>query len=230
MTLPGFAIPSRVEGAAQPPEGLEVALGEHLRHRARLVDADAVLAGERAARVEAGAEDRLGQLLGRLGLALRGVVEYERVQVAVACVEDVADAEAVLLRELADPAQHLGELRPRHDAVLHVVVRRHPAHRRERALAAEPEKGALGVVPRHAHLEGAALAADPVDGRRVLLDLDRDAVELDEQERLGPVRVAGVVGLLRGDDREAGPSSRSRRAGCRPRRSRRRPRRPRRST
>ena len=131
-----------------------------------------------------------------------GVVEHERVEVAVAGVEDVADAEPVLARELADPPQHLGQLRPRDDAVLHVVVGRHPAHRREGALAAEPEQRPLGVVARDPHLEGAAVAADPVDGGRVLLDLHGDAVELDEQERLGVLRVAGVVGLLGRDDRE----------------------------
>ena len=222
--------PVRVEGAAQPLERLEVALGEHLRHRAGLVDADAVLAGERAARVEAGAEDRLGQDLRGLRLALRRVVEDERVQVAVTRVEDVPDPEAVLARELADPPQHLGQLRPRHDAVLHVVVGRHPAHRRERALAAEPEQRALGVVARHAHLERAARAADSVDRGRVLLDLHGDAVELDEQERLGSLRVAGVVGLLGGDDREAvhhlDRGRQDSRRDDRPRR----PRRPRRST
>ena len=42
-------------------EYLEVALGEHPRHRAGLVHPDAVLARERAARVEAGVEDRLGE-------------------------------------------------------------------------------------------------------------------------------------------------------------------------
>ena len=123
-------------------------------------------------------------------------------QVAVACVEDVADPEAVLARELGDAAQYLGQPRSRHDAVLDVVVRRHPAHRREGALAAEPEEGALGVVARDPDLERAARAADPVDRRGVLLDLHRDPVELDEQQRLGSLRVARVVRLLGRDDRE----------------------------
>ena len=78
---------------------------EHQRHRAGLVDADAVLAGDRAAGRDAGVEDRARAQLGPLGLALDGpVVEDERVQVAVAGVEDVADAQAVLDRELLDAA------------------------------------------------------------------------------------------------------------------------------
>ena len=54
-----------------------------------------MLARERAARVEAGVEDRLGELARLLRLALLGVVEDERVQVAVARVEDVADPQTV---------------------------------------------------------------------------------------------------------------------------------------
>ena len=63
-TLPGIREAVRVEGAAQAPERLEIELREHLRHRARLVDADAVLSGERAAGVETRRQDRLRELLG----------------------------------------------------------------------------------------------------------------------------------------------------------------------
>ena len=48
--------------------------------------------------------------------------------------------------EIANPAEHLGQLRARHDAVLHVVVRRHAAHRRKRRLAPLPDARALLVV------------------------------------------------------------------------------------
>ena len=59
-----------------------------------------MLAGERAAGVDAGVEDRSRQPLGPLGLAFdRLVVEHERMQVAVAGVEDARDPQAVLLGE-----------------------------------------------------------------------------------------------------------------------------------
>src|SRR5262249_18571871 len=85
------------EGAAEPLHALEIVASEHQRHGARLVGTDAVLPGQRAPGVDARGEDLLSQLacpLGFPGSAL--VVEDERVQVAVAGVEDVADAEAVL--------------------------------------------------------------------------------------------------------------------------------------
>ena len=59
------------------------------------------------------------------------------------------------LAERADPAEHFGQLRARHDAVLHVVVRRHAAHRGERRLAALPDARALLVVLRHFDRRGA---------------------------------------------------------------------------
>src|SRR4051794_33535521 len=81
-----------VEGAAQLLERGEVGPVEPLRHVALLVDAGSVLAGDRAARLHAGEDDLAGELLGALGLAGRvTVVADERVQVAVAGVEDIAD-------------------------------------------------------------------------------------------------------------------------------------------
>ena len=92
-------------------------------------------------------------------------------EVPVARMEDVPDAEAVRLRQRLDPPQHARELRARNDAVLHVVVGGQAAHGRERRLAALPEERARWLVLRETKLEGAALEADPLDGLGVLLDL-----------------------------------------------------------
>src|SRR3712207_4398553 len=88
------------------------------------------------------------------------VVEDERVQVAVAGVEDVGDAHAVLLTDLGDPLQDLPELRARDDGVLYVVVVADAAHRRERRLAALPEEGSLCIVLGNSYLGGVVLLAD----------------------------------------------------------------------
>ncbi len=125
---------------------------EHLRHVGLLVGAHAVLAGDRAARLDAVVQDLGRDRLGVLGLAgNRGVVADQRVQVAVAGVKDVADAQPRALREIADAPQHFGQLRPRHDAVLHVVVRRDPSHRGKRRLASFPDPLALALVARDLH-------------------------------------------------------------------------------
>src|SRR3954452_3623523 len=120
--LPGVRPPVGVEGAAQHLERREIGLREHPRHVALLVDADAVLAGDRPAGLEAGHHDLARELLGARGLAL--AIADERVQVAVAGVEDVAHLEPVLARQRIDALEHLGQPRARDHAVLHVVVRR----------------------------------------------------------------------------------------------------------
>ena len=88
----------------------------------------------------------------------RRVVADERVQVAVAGVEDVGDLQPVLGGELVDPAQHLGQPRARDHAVLDVVGRRDPAHRRERRLARPPDQRPLVLVAGDADLERAGVA------------------------------------------------------------------------
>ena len=91
-----------VEGAFEPLLLVEIDLGEHRRHQVALLDADAVLAGEHAADLDAEPQDVGAERLGALELArLVGVVEDERMQIAVAGMEDVGDAQAVLLRQLA---------------------------------------------------------------------------------------------------------------------------------
>ena len=56
-------------------------------------------------------------------------------------------------------AQDLGHARARHDAVLRAVVRREAADGAEGALAALPQRGALGVVARRARSSRAPLRA-----------------------------------------------------------------------
>ena len=95
-----------VEGRAHACHHREVGVGEHARHRARLVAAYAVLAGDGTALLDAELDDRGGQPLGALGLAWDGgVVQHERVEIAVAGVEDVGHAQPVLGREVADARQ-----------------------------------------------------------------------------------------------------------------------------
>ena len=110
-TLPGLSRPLGVERAFEPLLLVEVVLGEHHRHQVALLDADAVLAGQHAADLDAELEDFGAELLGLLQLArLVGVVEDQRMQIAVAGVEHVGDAQPVVLRQFADALEHLRQL------------------------------------------------------------------------------------------------------------------------
>src|SRR6516225_2422484 len=121
-----------VERAFEPLLLLEIGLGEHSRHQIALLHAHAMLAGEDAAHLDAEPEDVGTEILGLLELTgLVGVVEDERMQIAVARVEDVGDREAVLRGELAHAGEHGRELLARDGAVHAVIVGRDAAGRGE---------------------------------------------------------------------------------------------------
>ena len=102
-------------------------------------------------------------------------------------MEDVADAQAVLAARARRCAEHSGQLRARHDAVLDVVVGADAAHRGEGGLASAPDARAVVGVGGDADLARAVLAAHSSTAREILLDLRGRAVELDDQHGAAPV-------------------------------------------
>ena len=118
--------------------------------------------------------------------------------VAVARMEHVGDAEAVLVAELADAAQHLGQGRDRDRAVeAHVVV--DLAHRAEGRFAPEPDPRRLVGVLRRADLHRVVVARDLQDGLELVVDLVGRALDLDDQQRLA-IGVARIGEGLAGAD------------------------------
>ena len=116
---------------------------EHFRHQVALFHADAMLAGEHTADLDAEAQDVGAETFRPVEFArLVGVVEDQRVQIAVAGMEDIGDAQAVFLRQLAHAGEHARQFLARDRAVHAVIVRRDAADRRKRRLAAGPERSA----------------------------------------------------------------------------------------
>ena len=92
----------------------EVGLVEHRAHQVALFDADAVLAGQHAADLDAEPQDVGAERLGALDLArLVGVVEDQRMEIAVAGMKHIGDAEPVLLRQVAHARSAPRASRPR---------------------------------------------------------------------------------------------------------------------
>ena len=86
----------RIHRPVQPLHAVHVVGPVHLGEERALLEADAVLAGDRAAERDAHPQDLGGQRLGAIVRAGDAAVEEDqRVQVAVAGVEDVGDAHAV---------------------------------------------------------------------------------------------------------------------------------------
>src|SRR4029450_417386 len=97
--LAGIEQGVRVESGLDCKEALELAGAELHAHLGELLAAHAGPAGSRDADFDAKLEDRRAERLGARHLALRiGVVQDQRVQVAVASMEDVRAAKSVMRR------------------------------------------------------------------------------------------------------------------------------------
>src|SRR6266699_4440461 len=167
-----------VEGAFEPLLLLEVSLGEHGRHQVALFHAHPVLAGEHAADLDAKLEDVRAELFRTLELArLVGVVENERVEIAVAGMEDVGDGEPIGFGQLAHALEHLRQPRARDGAGHAGIVGRDAADRRERRLAPGPEQEPLLLGGRDSAGRGAARSCDRLDTGDEVIDLGARPVD-----------------------------------------------------
>ena len=97
-------------------------------------------------------------------------------QVAVAGVKDVGDAQPAGLAEPLDFAQHGRKRGARDDAVLHEIVRRDAADGGKGGLASLPDGHALGLGLGNANLPGAALGHQRREALHEQFDLARAAV------------------------------------------------------
>ena len=198
-TFPGLNRPSVVEGAFEPLLLVEIGLGKHRRHQIALFDADAMLAGEHAADLDAEPQNIGAELFGALELArLVGVVEDQRMQVAVAGMKHIGDAQAVFRRHVLHAAEHQRQLGARDGAVHAVIVRRDAADGRERGFAAGPEQQPLLFGIGDAIRYRSTLPGDVLDAFEQMIDLGARAVEFDDQQRLDVERITGMDKFLGG--------------------------------
>src|SRR5439155_10262399 len=180
--LPRVAEPARIERLLHAVHAGEIGLGEDERHVVDLLQPDAVLAGDGAAHLGADLQDLPARRDdARLLAWLPGVVEDIRVEIAVARVEDVADAEPMALDDLVHAAEHVGQLGARDDAVHHHVGGRYAAVGAEGRLAALPQELALRLVLRGPHLARARVAAGLDHALGLRLHAGGEPVQLDQE-------------------------------------------------
>ena len=225
--LAGVEQPARIECGLHFVEACEFGRGELAAHLPDLFDADAVFAGDGAADLDAEFEDAAAEVLGLFQFARHvGVEQDERMQIAVAGMEHVGDAQAAFGTHLGDARQHMRQLLARDRAVHAVVVGREPAHRRKGGLAPGPEPEALRLVLGGTDFGCAGGLEYRVHGGDVVRHLLVHAVNLAQQQRLDH-GVAGVdegFGRLDGEpvhhlepggDHAGGDDVADRRAGLR---------------
>jgi hypothetical protein len=145
-----------------------------------------MLAGDRAADRDALLQHLGSEELGAVQLvgAVR-VEKNERVQVAVAGMEYVRAAQAVLLLHLADESEHFAQALARNGPVHAVVVGRDAPDRRERRFAPRPETQAFRFITRHAHARRPGTLEHGVHARDLVVDLFRRAVRFAKEDRRG---------------------------------------------
>ena len=216
ITLPGLRPPSRIEGTLDREHLLALGRRELHAHRAELFDADAVLAGDGAAHRHAEFEDLGAEGFGALQLVgVVGVEQDQRMQVAVAGMEDVEAAQAVPCRHRADGDQHLGQAAARDRRIHAQVVGADAAARRKGVLAAAPEAQALRLVLAGGQPRRAGRLQHRRHARDLVLDLGRRAVALAEQDGGRVEVVAGMDEAPRRRPSSARPSSPGQRGRCR---------------
>ena len=182
-----------VEGALERVHLLALLDAELHAHRAQLLDTDAVLSGDGAAERDAGFQDLGAEELAAVQLVgVVGVEEDQRVQVAVAGVEDVAAAQCVLLLHLGNRQQDVGQALARNRAVHAHVVGADAPRCREGVLAPAPELQALRLVLAHFHARGAGARQHVEHAVDLLGHLFGRAVAFAQQDGRGREVVAGV--------------------------------------
>ena len=150
-------------------------------------------------------ETRVQQLVvGGLGaLELAGhevVVEDQRVEVAVARVEDIGDDQAVPGRDRLHLPHDLGQAGAGHHGVLQEPGRGQATEDARGFLSTLPQERSLRLVLGHADLEGGAAPAHLHDARGLLVDLRPRTVELDEEDGARAFRIARADALFDGAD------------------------------
>src|SRR6187549_1883236 len=181
---------------------LEVRRIELVRHEVALLEADTVLTRQHAADVDAQLQDLEAERFGALELTWNvGVVKDQRMQVAVAGVENVRDAEAIPLLHLDHGTQNARQLAPGNRAVHAVVVGAQAAYGRKRRLPPRPKCEPLALARRDANAARRVAGRDLTHPLEEVVDFDGGTVELDDQQRLDVERIADVHERFRGMNR-----------------------------
>src|SRR5438876_8342893 len=108
-----------VENPTQSPHRSKVILRKLLRHEIDLFDSDAMLSGDAASKFDAFFQNVMtGSQCAAHLVGLSFIVKHERVNISVAGVEHVRDAQPVFLTGLPDESHDVGKFRSRHHPVL----------------------------------------------------------------------------------------------------------------
>src|SRR5690606_36879149 len=162
----------RIECSFERQKIVEFLARELNAHLIDFFHAHPMLAGDRTPDLHAELEDSGAEFLGALDLVGRvGIEEDERMQIAVARMEDIGTAQTELVLHLLYRTQDAAEMAARNGPVHAVVVRRDAAGRRECVLAPRPEDQALRFRSGDLQAYGAGALEHRLHARDFVLDL-----------------------------------------------------------
>src|SRR2546423_1414101 len=188
--LSGIRAALRIEHRSQLAHRVERCLVEDGFHVSHLVQADTMLAGYAATRVDA----RLHDLLHRAmhALALRRIIRAignVGVQVAIARVEYIANDDMISVTDLVDRLENLRKLCAGDHSVLHDQVRSETPLCPKGFLAALPQLHSFGFITRDANIARTALVANATNRFQIGGDSRLQTIELDEQDCFRVARI-----------------------------------------
>src|SRR6185312_11358533 len=126
-----------------------------------------MLPRQNTADLDAQTQNIVAELFGTIEFAGHvGVIEDQRMQVAVARMKHIGYAETVFLRQRFHPPQHFRKPSARNRSVHAIIIRRDTPHCWKRSLAPSPKCQTFALVSRNARRDRAVLSGDP----RNLLD------------------------------------------------------------
>ncbi len=137
--LAGAAAAFRVKRRLQPGHHQEIFRSKELWHEVDFFHADAVLSGDAAAAPDAFIQNLMTSSQYSFHLVGMALIEQQNgVNVAVAGMENVADANLMLGADPLNLAENVGQLSSRYDAILAAITRRQPADSAKSVLARFP--------------------------------------------------------------------------------------------
>src|SRR3984885_6030239 len=129
-----------IERIADAAHQIELNFAEEQRHQMVFLHPDAMLAGDGSAHLNAKSNDFAGRCDDAFEfIFIPSVEQYNRMQVAVAGVKNVADFESVLSANFGDAAQRCGQFGAWNHAILHVICGANSADCAKGILAAFPQ-------------------------------------------------------------------------------------------
>ena len=114
-------------------------------------------------------------------------------QVPVAGMKDIGDAQLILAAALTDEAHHLRQFGARHHTVLRDKIWTEPPNRAEGPLPALPQVGTLLFGAGESHFARLVLAADFHHAVGLAFQTGRGSVQLHDEHRAGVERQAELV-------------------------------------